>query len=153
MLKHSYKQMLWLVMCLGVLFSVPASAQSSSVNGKYFQLKQTLTCERDRAKYGNFSDYGYWKGGNWCGQRGKKGYWVWVAPTWYVWAGKTPPHASANGKYTNLVQTLYCPRDRKKYGTHSDYGYWKGGNWCGQRGQAGYWVWSHPNWFVWGNVR
>ena len=85
MLKHSYKQMLWLVMCLGFLFSVPASAQSSSVNGKYFQLKQTLTCERDRAKYGNFSDYGYWKGGNWCGQRGQAGYWVWSHPNWFVW--------------------------------------------------------------------
>lgn len=63
--------------------------QRASVNGKYHQLRQTLTCPQDRAQYGEFADYGYWGGGPWCGQSGQAGYWVWVPPTWYIWADKS----------------------------------------------------------------
>jgi hypothetical protein len=62
-----------------------------SVNGKYRGLIQTLHCPRDHSQYGEFTDYGYWQGGAWCGQTGKAGYWVWVPPNWYVWAEKTAP--------------------------------------------------------------
>jgi hypothetical protein len=60
-------------------------ADATSANGKYANLLQTLNCPQDSAKYGSFTDYGYWSGGAWCGQQGKAGYWVWVAPNWYVW--------------------------------------------------------------------
>jgi len=56
---------------------------------------------------------------------------------------------SVNGKYQNLLQTMFCPQDKAQYGEFSDYGYWAGGAWCGQMGQAGYWVWKYPNWYVW----
>ena len=60
----------------------------ASVGGKYSGLIQRLTCEADRKNYGEFRDWGHWGGGKWCGQQGKAGYWVWVAPTWYVWQYK-----------------------------------------------------------------
>lgn len=63
-------------------------------------------------------------------------------------AGVFPPKAGGD-KYRNLLQTLHCPRDRGRYGEFTDYGYWRGGAWCGQRGEAGYWVWEYPNWYVW----
>lgn len=56
---------------------------------------------------------------------------------------------SVNGKYQDLLQTLYCPQDQAEYGEFNDYGYWQGGEWCAQIGEGGYWVWQHPNWYVW----
>lgn len=132
----------------------------ASADGKYYNLLQVMECPRDRHSYGEYKDYGYWSGGAWCGQQGKAGYWVWIAPRWYVWAKKSvskkssygtiPPKASVDGKYSNLVQKLKCARDRRSYGEYRDYGYWGGGPWCGQNGKAGYWVWVAPYWYVWG---
>ena len=61
----------------------------ASVDGKYTNLVQVMECRRDSATYGNFRDYGYWRGGSWCGQRVRAGYWVWVYPKWYVWSRKS----------------------------------------------------------------
>lgn len=141
------------------------AADITSANGKYSGLVQQLLCPTDSVKYGDFKDFGYWSGGNWCGQKGKAGYWVWVNPTWYVWASNELADAgsvnsaksansanSVNGKYSGLVQTINCPKDTAKYGSFTDYGYWGGGTWCGRKGKAGYWVWSAPNWYVWSNA-
>jgi|JI102314DRNA_FD_contig_41_232213_length_1034_multi_4_in_0_out_0_2 hypothetical protein len=64
---------------------VPAQANA---NGRYTGLVQVMNCPNDRNAYGQFNEYGYWGGGAWCGQTGKAGYWVWVAPNWYVWQTK-----------------------------------------------------------------
>jgi DNA-directed RNA polymerase subunit RPC12/RpoP len=61
----------------------------ASVSGKYSELIQVLHCPRDKATYGEFSDYGWWGGGQWCGSSVKAGYWVWVPPNWYVWKNKS----------------------------------------------------------------
>jgi len=66
-------------------YNIPDQA---TVNGKYSGLKQILSCKPDRAKYGNFKEFGYWDGGRWCGNQGKAGFWVWVYPAWYVWQNK-----------------------------------------------------------------
>ncbi len=154
----------FLIMFTFLLFTGVANALSdsvedgrASVDGKYTNLIQVMECERDGAKYGNYKDYGYWSGGNWCGDIGKAGYWVWVYPKWYVWSQKSslrkkiPQKASVYGKYYSLKQTLTCRSDGATYGNYKDYGYWSGGNWCGQRGQSGYWVWVYPKWYVWGH--
>ncbi len=64
---------------------IPAAA---TVHDRYADLVQVMHCPRDQGSYGEFRDYGWWGGGPWCGQTGKAGYWVWVAPNWYVWAGR-----------------------------------------------------------------
>lgn len=61
---------------------LPAQANPG---GKYAKLLQIMNCPSDRGAYGETRDYGYWSGGGWCGQQGKAGYWVWVAPDWYIW--------------------------------------------------------------------
>lgn len=73
--------------------SAPAAGGSdlppqTSASGKYADLLQVMNCPKDQRAYGEFSDYGWWGGGPWCGQSGKAGYWVWVAPNWYVWASR-----------------------------------------------------------------
>jgi hypothetical protein len=87
-----FKKNLVIVIFCAIFMPVSLFADSlppeASVNGKYLNLIQVMTCPQDSAKYGNFRDYGYWKGGPWCGQTGKAGYWVWVAPDWYVWANR-----------------------------------------------------------------
>jgi len=146
----------FLVVALVISVARPACSEDipeeASVNGKYSNMIQILNCPSDSGQYGEFKDYGYWGGGAWCGDQGKPGYWVWVAPNWYVWADKgrqIPARASVNGKYSKLIQTLHCPSDRGQYGEFRDYGYWGGDAWCGKQGKAGYWVWVAPNWYVW----
>jgi len=153
---------------LALLFTTSAAAferktpPKASLDGAYYDLLQVLHCPQDAARYGEFHDYGHWRGGPWCGQQGKAGYWVWVKPNWYVWEGLEDPHhsgdydyrrASVNGQYQHLLQTLYCPQDAARYGEFHDYGHWRGGPWCGQQGKAGYWVWVKPNWYVWTEKR
>jgi hypothetical protein len=142
------------VVAISFLPATGAAADATSANGKYSELIQEFACPTDSAKYGSFRDYGYWGGGAWCGQQGKAGYWVWVSPKWYVWASKAAADASsANGKYSELLQTINCPKDAAQYGSFTDYGYWGGGDWCGQQGKSGYWVWVAPNWYVWGKAK
>ncbi len=59
-----------------------------SVNGKYSELIQKVHCPGDRSSYGEFYDWGHWSGTRWCGKSVKPGYWVWVAPDWYIWKKK-----------------------------------------------------------------
>ena len=155
------------IFSLVVISAIPSLAvdeapPEASVNGKYSGLLQVMYCPKDKGSYGDYRDYGHWGGGAWCGQRGKAGYWVWVAPNWYVWKykgpppstnsmGNVPPKATVNGKYSNLIQIMHCPNDRSSYGEFRDYGHWGGGAWCGQTGKAGYWVWVAPNWYIWSN--
>lgn len=131
---------------------LPAMA-SPSANGRYDGLIQTLTCYEDRDTYGDHNDYGYWDGGDWCGQSGAAGYWVYDYPNWYVWSYESAAvpagEDSAYGKYSDLTQVLTCAADVDAYGDYYDYGYWGGGSWCGQSGAAGYWVYSYPSWYVW----
>lgn len=59
---------------------------------------------------------------------------------------------SVNGRYQGLIQAMYCPEAQPDYGFYNQYGYWEGGEYiCGdQYARAGYWVYSFPNWYVWG---
>ena len=61
---------------------------STSVNGKYSTLTGIIECSNDYATYGEFADYGYSKGGKWCGKDAPAGYWVWSNPNWYIWRDK-----------------------------------------------------------------
>ena len=65
----------------------PALRQRASLNGKYAGLVGTLEMSADRGKYGDLHDYGHWEGGTHNDVEDlPAGYWVYVAPTWYVWA-------------------------------------------------------------------
>lgn len=61
--------------------------------------------------------------------------------------------ASVNGKYYNLLQTLYVPQDQGSYGDFYEWGYWSGSSYAGYTNLTpGYWVYVYPNWYIWGNT-
>ena len=143
--------------------AVPAQALPAEVSAyeSYSDLIQVIHCPGDQDSYTAYNDYGYWGGGAWCGQDGEDGYWVYVDQSWYVWAREGGENhdlapalsrsASADRQYSNLLQVLNCPSDYGTYGDYRNYGSWGGGAWCNQDGEAGYWVWEYPNWYVWEN--
>lgn len=59
----------------------------ASVGGKYSEMLQRVDAPEDLSSYGYFSDYGHWVSPP--GYRGHAqlptGYWVYVAPHWYIW--------------------------------------------------------------------
>jgi hypothetical protein len=58
----------------------------AQVAGKYSGLLHRFDVPEDRETYGEFHDYGYWAGGSYRGVTGlPAGYWVYVAPTWFIW--------------------------------------------------------------------
>ena len=63
-----------------------AAIATARVGGKYQGLLRVLRVEEDLATYGRFKDYGHWKGGAYRGNAHlPEGYWVWVAPHWFIW--------------------------------------------------------------------
>ena len=62
----------------------------ASVDGKYRKLLREIAVPADAQAYGTFNDYGYYDGDTWAGHKNlPPGYWVYVAPNWYIWAEKT----------------------------------------------------------------
>ena len=60
--------------------------QKASVDGKYSKLLKKIEVAEDKASYGDFNDYGYDTTTEWAGYKDlPPGYWVYVAPNWYIW--------------------------------------------------------------------
>lgn len=73
------------------LLAFPAAAHASpdpSVGGKYSGLLMKLDVPADVKTYGAFHDHGYYEATRYVGKSVPAGYWVYVAPTWYVWKTK-----------------------------------------------------------------
>lgn len=69
---------------------VPAEA---TVNGKYSNLLRTIKVPDDEILYGKFSDFRYYVGTEYAGYKDLvPGYWVYVAPNWYIWKDSKTPH-------------------------------------------------------------
>ena len=142
------------------------SNDATSAYGKYQNLLKTLYVPQDQGSYGNYYDWGYYSGASYAGYSNlPPGYWVYVYPNWYIWGSEastilpTPglsgeEIASVNGKYYNLLNTLYVPQDKGSYGDFYDWGYWSGSSYAGYTNLTpGYWVYVYPNWYIWGNTK
>jgi hypothetical protein len=58
--------------------------------------------------------------------------------------------ASIGGKYSGLLHTVAAPEDQATYGEVYDYGFWSGTTYKSATDlKPGYWVYLHPNWYVW----
>lgn len=58
----------------------------AAVNGKYKNLLRIVEAPADSASYGAFHEYGRWEGTSYLDQNNlPQGYWVYVAPNWYIW--------------------------------------------------------------------
>jgi hypothetical protein len=60
--------------------------KKATADGKYVNLLAVIHVPNDKDEYGEFNDYGAYDGTEWAGYEGlPKGYWVYVAPHWYIW--------------------------------------------------------------------
>jgi len=58
----------------------------ATVNGKYKNLLRIVEAPGDSSAYGTFHEYGRWEGTSYRDQNNLPvGYWVYVAPNWYIW--------------------------------------------------------------------
>jgi len=69
----------------------PEVLAQASAGGKYADLVATFEVPEDEGTYGKFRDYGAWGGGTYRGVPNRPGgFWVYVAPRWYVWRKLAP---------------------------------------------------------------
>lgn len=54
----------------------------------------------------------------------------------------------ALSKYHGLMQKLYLPQDRGRYGDCHDYGWWNGTHYRGHKTRPGYWVYAGGYWLI-----
>src|SRR5262249_52178895 len=117
-----------------------------------------IEVKEDRETYTDFHDFGRWTGDSYAGQDNlPTGYWVYVAPHWYIWEKQNAKpttdekKATADGKYSVLLHKIEMKDDARTYGAFSDYGYWPGASYGGEKDlHPGYWVYVAPYWYIWG---
>ena len=69
---------------------VPAQA---TVDGNYSNLVRTIKVPEDEKQVGKFCDLGYYPEAEYAGFKDlEPGYWVYVAPNWYIWKDSKKPH-------------------------------------------------------------
>jgi hypothetical protein len=131
---------------------------------RYRGLMRRLYIPSDRGRYGHCREWGRWQGRSYKGHHNlPRGYWVWRAPYWYIYArrgvvraGPGPgPGRFARGcagsrwAYRGLMRRLYIPRDRRQYGLCREWGIWTGNSYRGHHNlPRGYWVWRAPYWYI-----
>jgi hypothetical protein len=69
--------------------AAPPYPPQATAGGKYSGLIKTVEVPGDREQYGAFNDYGIWGPGDWAGKPQPRGYWVYVYPSWYIWANSS----------------------------------------------------------------
>src|SRR5206468_35695 len=87
-----------------------SALKKASVDGKYSILLKKIAVKEDRETYTDFHDFGKWDGHSYAGQNDlPKGYWVYVAPNWYIWErqnekpDRAETKAAVDGKYSVLL--------------------------------------------------
>jgi sRNA-binding regulator protein Hfq len=83
---------------------VPAEA---TAGGKYTGLLRVVPAPGDEATFGKCADRGYHETSSWAGQENlPAGYWVYVAPNWYIWKQQTAIKPAADDMVGKQV-TVY----------------------------------------------
>jgi hypothetical protein len=135
--------------------------RGASYNGRYSSLRKTLYIPEDRKKHGDSKEFGYMKNSTYYSySRLPKGYWVYYYPYMYIWGRVERPSydderkASINGKYENLRETLFVPKDKEKHGKNKDFGHRETRTYYDFKNlPSGYWVYYYPYMYIWGNKR
>lgn len=66
--------------------TLAAALKKANVEGKYQMLLRQISVPDDKDNYGEFKDYGHYESRSYAGFDDlPKGYWVYVAPYWYIW--------------------------------------------------------------------
>lgn len=76
--------------------TVPDVMNKASCSGKYKTLLRRIEVADDISLYGDLKDWGRWEGAEYKSHQNlPRGYWVYVAPHWYIW-GETTEQASVD---------------------------------------------------------
>ena len=66
--------------------ALEVALKTAAVNGKYEMLLRQIHAPDDVDNYAEFNDYGLYQGTSYAGHNDlPPGYWVYVAPYWYIW--------------------------------------------------------------------
>ncbi len=131
--------------------------KGADASGKYRKLLKVIHAIDDKARRGGFYDGGFERKPEYKGVRDiPAGYWVYLAPTWYVWEEihplplKAPEAARMDGKYDRLLRVIPAPDEAAKHAS-LDGGRRETKSYKGVIDiPPGYWVYAAPNWYVWG---
>jgi hypothetical protein len=149
---------LLIVALLAFAGSAQAQGCTPDFGGKYSKLLGSISVPEDVADHGPCKEFGRWGGGYYAGHRNTpEGYWVYVAPNWYIWAyQKEEAEAEAecspdqDGKYSDLAHKLHIPDETAAYGSCFDYGRFNSSSYREfQNLEFGYWVYVKPHWYIW----
>lgn len=144
----------------------PTDESAASIDGKYSVLLKTLYVPNDRYTYNDYYEAGYSTDSYYTGHSNlPPGYWVYLYPYWYIWrdvsespsptpSPESDDPTSAYGAYYNLLEKIFEPMDFFSYGEYYDKGYSTETEYSDESGlPQGYWVYSAPYWYIWGNKR
>lgn len=93
----------------GLIPADNAPAQSGP-KGQYRTLLRKFDLPADQARYGDFYDYGYWSGTQYAGQENlPAGYWVYLAPTWYIFKDAAAPAVAQTPRQWGPEQATGAP--------------------------------------------
>ena len=111
------------LICVAVAYYVRDQStrrEQATVNGKYSHLLTTIRVPKDEASYGLFRDDGYWSGTSYRGSTElPPGYWVYVAPTWYIWRDGDSSASADVDPWGNNDNPLSANPDASSYGGSS----------------------------------
>jgi len=97
--------------------------EKARVGGKYDKLLHKIAVPDDVKSYGEFNDWGHYSGTSYKGATAlKPGYWVYVAPHWYIFAEKlteeTPPTVTTKPDVIiSTIDSTYAPVAPSKFGS------------------------------------
>ncbi|GEM_PF-480263 len=137
----------------------------ASINNKYSRLLKTVYAPNDRYSFRDLYEWGYRTISSYKESYNlPRGYWVYSFPYWYIWESESgyssndepsidKSGASFNGRYWNLMRTLYSPKDKSKFGKSKEFGYVIQRTYHNYSNlPEGYWVYYYPYLYIWGNV-
>ena len=74
-----------------------ATVSPATPRSRYQTLLRKFDVPDDQKTYGDFCDFGHWTGGTYSGQTDlPPGYWVYLAPTWYIFKDDVSGQAGAS---------------------------------------------------------
>jgi hypothetical protein len=139
----------------------PIDREGASFNGRYRNLKKTMYIPSDKEKHGKSKEFGYMTKSTYYSFSGlPSGYWVYYYPYMYIWGRAASPSSSDkekgswNGKYWNLREAMFVPKDEEKHGKNKEFGYRETRKYYEFRNlPSGYWVYYYPYMYIWGSKR
>ena len=92
---------------------VAQAAEARGAGAKYSELLKTIEVKADEAQFGDYYDFGYRAKDSWAGHENlPPGYWVYIAPNWFIFAKSDASEAGHENSSTDeLTSELRALRE------------------------------------------